>query len=94
MTESQKSRTDNRKNNSYVKKIKDKITNRNVETIQGVEVEQRMIPLWMKLVILLILMIILFIVGTMIGYGILHNPFGVFNPETWRHIFDLTGRSS
>ena len=34
------------------------------------------------------------LVGTMIGYGILHNPFGVFKPETWQHIFELTGRSS
>lgn len=94
MTETQSSRSDNKQKKSPYKNFKEKIQKNRVEKIQGVEVEHRVIPLWIKLLILLVLMILLFIVGTMIGYGILHNPFGVFNPETWQHIFDLTGRSS
>ncbi|MGO1988173.1 DNA-directed RNA polymerase subunit beta [Mammaliicoccus vitulinus] len=94
MTETQSSRSDNKQKKSPYKNFKEKIQKNRVETIQGVDVEHRVIPLWIKLLILLVLMILLFIVGTMIGYGILHNPFGVFNPETWQHIFDLTGRSS
>lgn len=94
MTETQSSRSDNKQKKSPYKNFKEKIQKNRVETIQGVEVEHRVIPLWIKLLILLVLMILLFIVGTMIGYSILHNPFGVFNPETWQHIFDLTGRSS
>ncbi|PTI37374.1 MULTISPECIES: DNA-directed RNA polymerase subunit beta [Mammaliicoccus] len=94
MTETQSSRSDNKQKKSPYKNFKEKIQKNRVETIQGVEVEHRVIPLWIKLLILLVLMILLFIVGTMIGYGILHNPFGVLNPETWQHIFDLTGRSS
>lgn len=94
MTETQSSRSDNKQKKSPYKNFKEKIQKNRVETIQGVEVEHRVIPLWIKLLILLVLMILLFIVGTMIGYGILHNPFGVYNPETWQHIFDLTGRSS
>lgn len=94
MAETQSSRSDDKKRKSTYQSVKEKLQRNRVETIQGVEVEHRVIPLWIKLLILLVLMILFFIVGTMIGYGILHNPFGVFNPETWQHIFDLTGRSS
>lgn len=94
MAETQSSRSDDKKRKSTYQSIKEKLQRNRVETIQGVEVEHRVISLWIKLLILLVLMILLFIVGTMIGYGILHNPFRVFNPETWQHIFDLTGRSS
>ena len=94
MAETQSSRTDEKNRKSPFKRFKEKIQTSRVETIQGIEVEHRVIPLWMKLLILLILMVLLFVVGTMIGYGILHNPFGVFTPETWQHIFELTGRSS
>nr|WP_263315083.1 DNA-directed RNA polymerase subunit beta [Mammaliicoccus sp. Marseille-Q6498] len=94
MTETQSSRSDDKNRKSPFKKFKEKIQTNRVETIQGIEVEHRVIPLWIKFLILLVLMVLLFIVGTMIGYGILQNPFGVFNPETWQHIFDLTGRNS
>ncbi|GGI41263.1 DNA-directed RNA polymerase subunit beta [Mammaliicoccus stepanovicii] len=94
MSETQSTRSDNKDKKSLYKKVKEKLQTNRVETIQGIEIEHRVIPLWIKFLILLVLMILLFIVGTMIGYGILHNPFGVFNPETWQHIFDLTGRRS
>ncbi|WP_323704244.1 DNA-directed RNA polymerase subunit beta [Mammaliicoccus sp. Dog046] len=94
MSESQSTRSDNKERKSLYAKVKEKIQKNRVETVQGVEIEHRVIPLWIKFLILIVLMIILFIVGTMIGYGILQNPFGVFNPETWQHIFELTGGNS
>ena len=52
----------------------------------------RLIPIWLRLVIILLLAFIAMIVGAMIGYGIVGdgtNPFEIFNPETWYQIYDM-----
>ncbi|EPI00885.1 MULTISPECIES: DNA-directed RNA polymerase subunit beta [unclassified Enterococcus] len=45
----------------------------------------------MKILIVLLLIFILFIIGTMIGYGVIGggNPFRVFQPDLWLHIVDF-----
>ena len=62
MAETQSSRSDDKKRKSTYQSIKEKLQRNRVETIQGVEVEHRVIPLWIKLLILLVLMILLFVV--------------------------------
>ncbi|WJP97576.1 DNA-directed RNA polymerase subunit beta [Macrococcus bovicus] len=57
----------------------------------GNEVVHRKIPMFMTIMIILALALILFLTGLMMGYGVLHSPFGIFNPNTWTHIFELTG---
>lgn len=43
---------------------------------------------WIGIIILICLLMI--VLGTMIGYGIGGgNPFQVFVPSTWTHIFDF-----
>ncbi|RAK48561.1 hypothetical protein BHX94_10835 [Macrococcoides bohemicum] len=44
--------------------------------------------------IVILLMLILFVIGMMIGYGILHSPMDVFKPSTWTHLLKLTGSES
>ncbi|GAY76275.1 hypothetical protein NBRC111894_1829 [Sporolactobacillus inulinus] len=43
------------------------------------------------MIALISLCCIALVVGAMLGYGGLghRNPFAVFNPDTWQHIFDF-----
>ncbi|AQL55711.1 DNA-directed RNA polymerase subunit beta [Abyssicoccus albus] len=50
----------------------------------------RKFPLFARILIVLYLAILLFIVGLMIGFGILGNPMDVFDLDTWKHIVELT----
>ncbi|MCE4957602.1 DNA-directed RNA polymerase subunit beta [Macrococcoides caseolyticum] len=59
--------------------------------INGTEVIHRRIPILLSVVVVFILMLLLFIIGMMIGYGILHSPFDIFKPSTWTHLIKLTG---
>ncbi|WP_223701103.1 DNA-directed RNA polymerase subunit beta [Sutcliffiella deserti] len=51
----------------------------------------RLIPIWLRLIIILAIMIVAAVAGAMVGYGILGggSPMDVFNRETWQHIIDL-----
>ncbi|WP_414045684.1 DNA-directed RNA polymerase subunit beta [Macrococcus equi] len=62
-----------------------------VSVINGTEVIHRRVPILLTVFIVLVLMVILFVVGMMIGYGILHSPIDIFKPSTWTHLFKLTG---
>lgn len=62
-----------------------------VSVIDGTEVIHRRIPILLTVGVVLLLMLILFVVGMMIGYGILHSPFDIFRPSTWTHLIKLTG---
>ena len=43
----------------------------------------------LKILLVIILIALAFVVGAMIGYGVLGdgNPFAVFEKDTWVHIF-------
>lgn len=47
-----------------------------------------------KIFLVIILAIILFLVGLMVGYGVIGDgsPMDVFNSELWAHIFDFLDR--
>lgn len=54
-------------------------------------VQVRMIPIWLRLLLILLLIILAVIAGTMVGFSIIGDgPAGdVFKKETWQHIFDI-----
>ncbi|MBB5174617.1 DNA-directed RNA polymerase subunit beta [Texcoconibacillus texcoconensis] len=51
----------------------------------------RMVPIWLRIVIIVGLAFVGLIFGAMFGYGILggENPIEALNPDTWRHIYDI-----
>lgn len=53
--------------------------------------EARTIPIWLRLVILLVLLIICLSAGAIVGYsGLGHgSAIDVFKESTWAHIYDL-----
>ncbi|KEZ52213.1 DNA-directed RNA polymerase subunit beta [Metabacillus indicus] len=56
----------------------------------------RLIPIWLRLLFLLISIVIAVICGAMIGYGVLGegNPADVFDKKTWQHVIDLVEKDS
>lgn len=56
----------------------------------------RLIPIWLRLVLVFVLLIIAAITGAMVGYGVIGdgNPIDVLKPSTWQHIVDLVEKKS
>ncbi|WP_226681924.1 DNA-directed RNA polymerase subunit beta [Sutcliffiella horikoshii] len=54
----------------------------------------RLIPIWLRILILLAAMAIAVVAGAMVGYGVLGggNPMEVLEKETWQHIIDLVNK--
>ncbi|MGD6870865.1 DNA-directed RNA polymerase subunit beta [Sutcliffiella horikoshii] len=54
----------------------------------------RLIPIWLRILILLAAIAIAAVAGAMVGYGVLGggNPLDVLEKETWQHIFDLVNK--
>jgi DNA-directed RNA polymerase subunit beta len=51
----------------------------------------RLIPIWLRLVIVAVLIVVSTMIGAMIGYGVIGDgkPLDVFKPSTWQHIVDI-----
>lgn len=51
----------------------------------------RLIPIWLRILIVLVLMVVFFFIGAMIGYGVIGDgsPWDVFKKSTWTHITDI-----
>ncbi|WP_233194234.1 DNA-directed RNA polymerase subunit beta [Sporosarcina sp. P21c] len=54
-------------------------------------VQVRMIPIWLRLLLILLLMVLAAIAGTMVGFSVIGDGSAgdVFKKETWQHIFDI-----
>ncbi|QFT90873.1 DNA-directed RNA polymerase subunit beta [Bacillus sp. THAF10] len=54
----------------------------------------RLIPIWLRLVIILAIMAVAVVAGAMFGYAILGGgePMDVLKKETWQHILDLVNK--
>ena len=54
-------------------------------------VQIRLIPIWLRIVIILVLLMIAAVVGAMVGYSVIGEgkAMDVFKPATWQHIFDI-----
>lgn len=57
-------------------------------------VRVRLIPIWLRLIIVVLLIVLCFTIGTMVGYGVIGNgkPFDALNQSTWTHIIDLVNK--
>ncbi len=51
----------------------------------------RLIPIWLRLIIVIVILFLSLITGAMIGYGVVGdgNMMGVFERDTWFHIYDI-----
>ncbi|WP_235991854.1 DNA-directed RNA polymerase subunit beta [Metabacillus schmidteae] len=58
---------------------------------EKVKLRIRLIPIWLRVVLVLLAMVISLIVGLMIGYGVIGNgnPEEALDKSTWQHIIDL-----
>lgn len=57
--------------------------------IKGIRI--RLIPIWVRILLVLIFMAASALAGLVIGYGVIGkgNPEDVLNKSTWQHIIDL-----
>lgn len=55
----------------------------------------RLVPIWLRLLILLVLCILALVIGAMVGYGLIGkgHAFDVFDPATWQHIIDIVTKN-
>ena len=64
-------------------------------TKRKIKRRRRMIPIWLRLVLIVAFFVIFFAAGAMFGFAMLGNggsPFNVFNPAIWQHIIDLVNK--
>ncbi|MEK3806924.1 DNA-directed RNA polymerase subunit beta [Bacillus sp. FSL H8-0547] len=56
----------------------------------------RLIPIWLRIILLLLFMAIAVTSGAMIGYGVLGDgkPTDIFDKQTWQHVIDLVEKES
>ncbi|XXM72871.1 DNA-directed RNA polymerase subunit beta [Lysinibacillus sphaericus] len=54
-------------------------------------VRVRMLPIWLRIVLVIVLLAASLALGAMVGYGVIGdgNPADVFKKETWQHIIDI-----
>lgn len=52
---------------------------------------RRVLPIWFRIIIVLVLCAAALITGLMIGYGVIGdgNPTDALDPDTWQHIIDI-----
>lgn len=51
----------------------------------------RLIPIWLRFLIIFMLLILSLVIGAMIGYGVIGDGalFDVFKKSTWQHMIDF-----
>lgn len=56
---------------------------------------RRVLPIWLRIIIVLLLSTLALILGAMVGYGIIGdgNPTDALEWETWQHIFDIVTKT-
>lgn len=81
--------------------IKKEREQENADTAQQGEQQQslkhmriRLIPIWLRILIIFLLLVASLVVGTMVGYGVIGggNPWEVLKQSTWTHIVDLINK--
>ncbi|MEZ7172485.1 DNA-directed RNA polymerase subunit beta [Sporosarcina sp. OR05] len=67
------------------------------ETKKRMWVQIRLLPIWLRILLVLLLVAGAAIAGAMVGYGVVGDgqPADVLKKETWMHIFDImSGKES
>ncbi|WP_243291941.1 DNA-directed RNA polymerase subunit beta [Bacillus sp. FJAT-47783] len=61
------------------------------EQTEPKKVRIRLIPIWLRLILVVFAMAISVVIGAMVGYGVLGDgkPLDALKPSTWQHIVDL-----
>lgn len=54
-------------------------------------VQIRLIPIWLRIVLIIILIVVAAILGAMVGYSVIGEgkALDVLKSDTWQHIFDI-----
>ncbi|WP_243387053.1 DNA-directed RNA polymerase subunit beta [Bacillus kexueae] len=70
---------------------KEKKAKKNVEQEEPRKIRIRLIPIWLRVILVALAMSISLVLGTMVGYGVLGDgkPLDALKPSTWQHIVDL-----
>lgn len=57
-------------------------------------IRARLIPVWLKLLLLIVSCVVFLIAGAMVGFSVVGNgkALDVFKPTTWTHIQDLISK--
>ncbi|PLR85086.1 DNA-directed RNA polymerase subunit beta [Bacillus canaveralius] len=76
-------------NREQVKKDKKKQQEKARNTNE--RVRTRLIPIWLRVIVVILLIFVCLVAGAMIGYGVIGNgkATDVFKESTWTHIADL-----
>jgi hypothetical protein len=58
------------------------------------KVRVRLIPVWVKVAIVILLTVVSVLAGTVVGYGVIGNgkPSEALQKETWTHIIDIINK--
>jgi lipopolysaccharide/colanic/teichoic acid biosynthesis glycosyltransferase len=61
---------------------------------QSSRIRIRIIPIWLRLVLLVVLIVVCVVTGAVVGYGMLGggDVVDVFKGSTWTHIMDLVDK--
>jgi len=54
-------------------------------------VQIRLIPIWLRVVLVLVLVVVAAVLGAIFGYSVIGQgqAMDIFKTETWQHIFDI-----
>ncbi|MBU8881086.1 DNA-directed RNA polymerase subunit beta [Bacillus sp. FJAT-29790] len=65
--------------------------NGKVEKVQNKRIRVRILPIWLRIIIVAVLIFLSVIAGAAVGYGVIGggNARDVFSKSTWTHIIDL-----
>jgi hypothetical protein len=57
---------------------------------------RRLIPIWLRLLIVAVLIVVSTVSGAIVGYSILGDgkPLDALKPSTWQHIIDLVEKDT
>ncbi|WP_027407995.1 DNA-directed RNA polymerase subunit beta [Anoxybacteroides tepidamans] len=56
----------------------------------------RLLPIWLRLVIVAALIVVSTVIGAMVGYSVLGDgkPLDALKPSTWQHIIDIVEKNT
>ncbi|MYL34248.1 DNA-directed RNA polymerase subunit beta [Pontibacillus yanchengensis] len=77
------------------KPVKKEKNNKEASKKQKTKKERRrLIPIWLRIIIVLLICALALLAGVMIGYGVIGegNPLDALKLETWEHIIDIVTR--
>lgn len=67
-----------------------------LETRQNKKVKIRLLPIWLRLLIVAALIVLMVILGALFGYSVIGdgNAVDVFRISTWTHIVDIVNEGT